>query len=360
MPKIQSSYTFSSQEKYKRVIAAVHMVYRLVNSTYNTRELLIRLTRIICQLVGASSSYVHILEENTRRLKLIAVFNGKVNILLSKKCDLKKVSKVELDVSHGGTIVLNHLVGLPLVSDENIGAIFMKRKKNEAVFEDFDREVLAVVAEQIVTAVKNIQLYEQQQKVILDSIRSMGKFFEQHRSMDFFSHAPIYYKIVTSLAESLHMTDKDIETLQYACVLHDTGSVDVPYQILAKKSRLSAEEFRTIRNHPQKSVDMIKPVAFLKPVLPVVLYHHERYDGNGYPSGLKGEEIPFGARVMAVADAFAAMVSDRPYKKGLSCNEALGELKKESGIQFDPKVVNAFCKLAKKIKFRKYLSLMAK
>jgi len=360
MHKQQNPYQFSSQEKYKRVIAAVHMVYRLVNSTYNTRELLIRLTRIICQLIGASSSYVHILDENTRQLKLIAIFNGKVNILLSKKSDLRKVSKSELDVSRGGTIFHDRLVGIPLVSDENIGAVFMRRKRSDAPFEGFDREVLAVIAEQVVTAVKNIQLYEQQQKVILDSIRSMGNFFEQHRSLDFFSHAPIYYKVVTALAEFLHMADKDIETLQYACILHDTGSVDVPYQILAKKSRLSAEEFRIIRNHPQKSVDMIKPVAFLKPVLPVVLYHHERYDGNGYPSGLKGEEIPLGARIMAISDSFAAMVSGRPYKKGFSCDEAIKELKKESGKQFDPKVVDAFCSLSKKIKFRKYLSLMAK
>lgn len=358
--KTKKNFSISAQERYKRVIATVHMVYRLVNSTYSTSELLIRLTRIICQLIGASSSYVHILEEGTGKLKLIAVFNGKINILLSKRKDFQKISLEEKKVAEGGTVLMPHLVGIPLVSDQNIGAIFMKRKRTEPPFDDFDRELLVVISEQVVTAVKNIQLHEEQKKVILDSIRSMGKFFEQKKSTKFFSHTSTYYSVVTALAEALQMRSEEIENLQYASILHDTGSVNVPYEVLFKKTRLTPEEYKKIRSHPQKSVEMIKPVAFLRPVLPIVLYHHERYDGNGYPMGLKGEEIPFGARVMAAADAFAAMVSDRPYKKGVAIQTALRELKKESGKQFDPKVIEAFFKLAKQTKFRKHLSLMAK
>ncbi len=351
---------YSSKQKYKRVIAAVHMVYRLVHSTYNTNELLIRLTRIICQLVRASSSYVHIYDEKTKKLKLIAIFNGKINILLNKQSDFKKISLEERKVSQGGSIIKNRLIGLPLVSDQNLGAVFMKRKNNEPAFEDFDREILAVIAEQAVTAVQNLQLYEVQQKVILDSIKSMGRFFEQYGALKTSSHRPIYYKVVKSLAQELRMKEKDIESLDYASILHDSGSVDVPYDILSKKSRLTPEEFKSIYMHPQKSVDMIKPVAFLKPVLPIILYHHERYDGRGYPSGLKGKEIPLGARVMAVADAFEAMVCGRPYKKGKSFQEALDEIVKERGAQFDPQVVDVFLRLAKQTKFRKYLSLMGK
>ena len=175
---LKTHYRLFSREKYSRVIAAVHMVYRLVNSTYNTKELLIRLTRIICQLVGASSSCVHVFDEQTKKLKFIAIFNGKVNILLEKKSDFKKISKEERLVAKGGVVVRSRFIGLPLVSDENIGAVFMRRKKTERPFDDFDKEVLSVLAEQVVTAVKNLQLHEMQQKVILDSIKSMGKFFE--------------------------------------------------------------------------------------------------------------------------------------------------------------------------------------
>ena len=124
-------YSLSAKERYKRVIAAVHMVYRLVNSTYSTKELLIRLTRIICQLVGASSSCVHVLDNHGKKLKLIAVFNGKINILYEKKADLDKATRDETFVVRGGTIVRERFIGLPLVSDENIGAIFMRRTPRE-------------------------------------------------------------------------------------------------------------------------------------------------------------------------------------------------------------------------------------
>jgi response regulator RpfG family c-di-GMP phosphodiesterase len=353
-----TNYCLSATEKYKRVIAAVHMVYRLVNSTYSTKELLIRLTRIICQLVGATSSSVHVLDERTKRLSLIAIFNGKINILHEKKSDLAKATKDEKLVVRGSTIVRSHFIGLPLVSDENIGAVFMRRKPSERPFEDFDREVLAVLSEQVVTAVKNLQMHEIQQKVILDSIRSMGKFFEKQGPLEFYEHAPVYYKVVQRLGEKLGMSESKIEALEYASILHDAGSVDIPYDILAKRGRLTAKEFRIIRDHPEKSVELIKPVTFLKPVLPVILYHHERYDGKGYPCGLKGEEIPFGARVMAVIDAFEAIVAGRPYKKGLKFSQAIEELKKNRGTQFDPSIVDVFCKLGKETKFRKYLSMM--
>jgi len=358
MTNLKTDYRLSSREKYKRVIAAVHMVYRLVNSTYNTKELLIRLTRIICQFVGASSSCVHVLDEQTKKLKLIAIFNGRVNILLEKKSDFKKVSKDEKFVVKGGVIVRNHFIGLPLVSDENIGAIFMRRKKTARSFDNFDREVLSVLAEQVVTAVKNLQLHEMQQKVILDSIKSMGKFFEKQGSLNKSGHVPVYHQVVRCLAEELNMKEKDVNCLEYASILHDTGSVDVPCDVLSKTSRLTPQEFKEIKKHPQKSVELIKPVAFLRPILPIVLYHHEWYNGMGYPSGLSGEDIPLGARVMAVADAFEAMISGRSYKKGKSLAEALKELQKQKGSQFDPVVVDAFCKIACQTKYKKYLSSM--
>ncbi|MDD3374768.1 MAG: HD domain-containing protein [Candidatus Omnitrophica bacterium] len=360
MTNLKTYYCLSSREKYKRVIAAVHMVYRLVNSTYNTKELLIRLTRIICQLVGASSSRVHVLDEQTGKLKFIAIFNGRVNILLEKKSDFKKVSKDEKTVVRGGVVIRNRFIGLPLVSDENIGAVFMCRKRTELPFDDFDREVLSVLAEQVVTAVKNLQLHEMQQKVILDSIKSMGKFFEKYGPLNKSNHAPSYYNVVRCLAEELNMKEKDTRCLEYASILHDAGSVDVPCDILSKTSRLTPKEFKEIRKHPQKSVELIKPVAFLRPILPIVLYHHEWYNGMGYPSGLSGEDIPMGARVMAVADAFESMISARPYRKGKSLAEALKELQRQKGSQFDPVVVDAFCKIARQTKCKKYLSFMAR
>ena len=278
-------------------------------------------------------------------------------MLIEKKAEIANVPQEEKEVAMGSTINRERLMGLPLVADDNIGAIFIRRKKNEPPFDAFDKEILSVIAEQAVMAIKNLQLYDNQQKIILGSIKSIGTLLAKREYVPP-THTPVYFKIVKSLAEKLNMGGVEIEQLRYASVLHDAGSIDVPYEILAKTSRLTPEEFKIIRDHPAKSVELIRPVEFLRPILPTILYHQERYDGTGYPSGLKKEQIPLGARVMAVVDAFEAMTRGRPYKKTLSIADAIVELEQNSGTQFDPKVVNAFVELSKQKKFRKYLSLI--
>ena len=335
------------------------MVYRLVNSTYNAKELLLRLTRLVCQILHASSSCVDILDPTKKKIMLVAAFNNGINMLIEKKSDLTQVSREEEDVAAGMSITKKRLIGLPLVADDNIGAIFIRRKKKEKPFDRFDREILAVIAEQAVIAIKNLQLYDEQQRINLESIRSIGKLLEK-QSPSTLLHKPVYSKIVKCLAEKLGVNQAQIQSLAHASILHDAGVMDVPFEVLSKRSRLTAEEFKIIRDHPTRSAELIKPVEFLKPVLPIILYHREKYDGTGYPSGLKKEQIPFGARVMAIADAFEAMIQGRPYKKPLSISASLAELRQNSGTQFDPKIVEAFCELVRQKKFRKYLSLLRK
>jgi HD-GYP domain-containing protein (c-di-GMP phosphodiesterase class II) len=125
-------------------------------------------------------------------------------------------------------------------------------------------------------------------------------------------------------------------------ILHDVGKIAVPDQILNKPGPLTKDEFAVMKKHPETGKRMLEGIEFLRPALPYVLYHHEQYDGSGYPYGLKGEEIPFEGRLLAVADTFDAIISDRPYRKGASFEKALDELVKFSGRQFDPAVVNAF------------------
>ncbi len=351
---IKNSSTLT--KKYKLILSAVHMIYRLVNSTYNVEELALRLTRLLCQFIKADSSSIYILDPQKKKIILVAVFNNKINILVNKKKDLAKIPAREREVTKGHAVFEKHLIGLPLVADENVGAVFIRREKKEPAFSDFDREMLSVVVEQSVTAIKNIQLYEEQQKVILGSIEFIGKLLKRQGHPTATAHTPVYFKIIKSVAEKLRVSQDEIDKLYYASILRDAGAIDVPYNILAKTSQLTPEEFKIIRAHPAKSVELIKPVAFLRPVLPIILYHRENYDGTGYPSGLKKEQIPIGARIMAVVDAFEAMTGERPYKPRLLIHEAIGELKANSGSQFDPKIVEAFVALSKHKKFRNYLS----
>lgn len=343
-------------KRYKLILSAVHMIYRLVNSTYNVDELSLRLTRLLCQFIKASSANIYLLDRTRKKIALIAVFNNKINILLNKRKDLQNLSAKEKKVAKGYVVFEKHLIGLPLVADENVGAVIVRRERNEPPFSDFDREMLAVVAEQSVTAIKNIQLYQDQQKIILGSIRFIGKLLKRQGHSAVTSHTPVYFKIVKALAEQLAVSQEEIDNLYYASVLRDAGAIDVPYNILAKTSQLTPEEFKIIREHPAKSVELIRPVDFLRPVLPIVLYRREHYDGTGYPSGLKREQIPIGARIMAVVDAFEAMTRERPYKTRFSVEEAIKELRMNSGTQFDPRVIDAFIVCTGQKKFRKHLS----
>ncbi|HLD69791.1 MAG TPA: GAF domain-containing protein, partial [Candidatus Omnitrophota bacterium] len=191
-------------KKYKRILSAVHIVYRLVNSTYNVRELSLRLTRLLCQFIHASSASVYILDPVKKKIVLIANFDSQINTVIEKKKDLAGISQEEKKVAKGMSIFEQRLIGLPLVSDDNIGAIVIRRKRHEKPFNDFDRDMLVVFSEQAVTAIKNLQLYENQQKVILSSLKLIGKMLEKQRRLSP-ARTDVYFNIVKCLAERLTM-----------------------------------------------------------------------------------------------------------------------------------------------------------
>lgn len=149
----------------------------------------------------------------------------------------------------------------------------------------------------------------------------------------------------------------DIEQIQMAAILHDIGKIGISGEILNKPSRLTKEEYEIIKTHPSKGYYALRDIDSLKAERQIIKYHHERYDGLGYPEGLKGDNIPFGARIICVADAFDAMVSDRPYRKGLRVEAAAAELIKNKGIQFDPLIVDVFLTIVNKEDFNIHQNL---
>jgi diguanylate cyclase (GGDEF)-like protein/putative nucleotidyltransferase with HDIG domain len=156
------------------------------------------------------------------------------------------------------------------------------------------------------------------------------------------SHIRRVQVYAAGLAKSLGMPDSEIQGVKTAALLHDIGKLAVPEHILAKPGPLTQEEFQKIRLHPQVGAEIISAVPFPYPVAPLILSHHERWDGKGYPQGLKGNEIPLGARILSVVDYFDALTSDRPYHKAMTRDAALGLLTQEAGRALDPTVVQRF------------------
>ncbi|MDD5645366.1 MAG: diguanylate cyclase [bacterium] len=147
---------------------------------------------------------------------------------------------------------------------------------------------------------------------------------------------------IEKLADTLKISPEEVQDMKSAAALYDIGKIFISDSILHKKSPLTVEECRIIKKHPQIAFDMVKASSMLKGSLPSILHHHERYNGTGYPDGLKGEEIPLGARIISVADAYQALISDRPYRKAFNDDKALNIVEKAAGTYFDPKVVKAF------------------
>jgi len=190
------------------------------------------------------------------------------------------------------------------------------------------------------------------QRVDQAVLESMYAFSKSLEARDYYTaeHADRMISIAVALGKKLGLSKQSLNNLEKSAVLHDIGKIGISDVILRKKGKLSPEEYKIIKTHPQIGAEIIRAVHFLKDVVPIVLHHHERLDGLGYPSGLKNGEIPLSARIIAIADAYQALTSDRPYRKAYSKKKALEILQKEAGLHFDKKIVDALIEIEKRKK----------
>lgn len=162
-------------------------------------------------------------------------------------------------------------------------------------------------------------------------------------------HADRVSRIAGAIARELRLSESAIEQIELAGLLHDIGKIGVEDRILMKPMRLEADEQELMRRHPIYGASILEPSAALRPLVPLVLHHHENFDGSGYPEGLKGEQIPLGSRIIIVADAYEAMTSDRIYRKAIGHTRAMEQLVKYKGVQFDPGAVRALEQLIERL-----------
>jgi len=279
--------------------------------------------------------------------------SGRKRFISDKKARI--TNRIENRILRTSSVIRQgNLLAAPLISDDLIGVITIRRAKGDSPFERFDQDILMTLVEQSIIGIKNLQLSEEQQKIVLGSIKALVTLLDTRVPQEY-THSPYFSRLVEAIGRQMHLEGKQIQSLKYASLLHDTGKVDIPMEILTKTTKLTRGEYNIIKKHPMKGAQILRPLQILKPVIPIIMHHHERYDGMGYPSRLKKGQIPQGARIMAAADAFEAMVYGRPYRERKDIDAAIKEIKKKSGTQFDPKVVEAFLKIIKKINTKIYL-----
>jgi len=201
----------------------------------------------------------------------------------------------------------------------------------------------------LLLARRSFELYTKMRKVYLDTIRALAAAID---AKDPYTkgHSERVSKNAVALAQEMNLPDREIECIEYSALLHDVGKIGIEDKILRKEDKLTNTEFRKIKEHTIMGANIIEPVDFLKKSYKAVYHHHEKFNGKGYPDGIKEDEIPLSARIIAVADAYDAMGSDRPYRKKLNPEHIITELKEQSGKQFDPEVVKAFISILERKK----------
>ncbi|MEW5701197.1 MAG: HD domain-containing phosphohydrolase [Candidatus Zixiibacteriota bacterium] len=228
-----------------------------------------------------------------------------------------------------------------LVKGRAIGVLNIVRRANAGPCGDGTLRTIEMTAAQAAIAIDNSRLYRNLHAAYLDTVSALANAIEI-RDPYTRGHTDRVKLLARALGNRLGWDNDRLFGLWMGCTLHDIGKIGVPDGVLSKPGPLTADEFALMKTHPEIGVKIIEGVPFLKPAIPYVYYHHERYDGSGYPFGMIRDEIPIEGRILAVVDAFDAITSDRPYRRGQSLEVAREELRAFAGIQFDPEIVELF------------------
>ncbi len=209
------------------------------------------------------------------------------------------------------------------------------------LFREGQRKAMAIIANRAAFAIENATLYENLQELFFQTVESFARAIEAKDKYTH-GHSERVRDLAIMTARAMGLPEEEVKFIGQAAILHDIGKLSVDLSRLNYPGKIDRNDMDDFRKHPVVGKEILTPIKSLAPIIPYVYHHHENWDGSGYPEGLKGEEIPLGARILAVADAYDAMTSDRAYRKARSHAKAADELLRYAGKQFDPSVVRAF------------------
>lgn len=333
------------------MFSSFHNVYRLAATFTDLSSFATGIARIFKAAFKADQVTI-ILKSGTSKYVKISFKNNTKLIRKGGKSVLSRIEKNMLQQEN--ELVLKRRLVYPFTFVKTLGGIYLKRSQNKKEFNFSEKKWFYSLCEQTSLALKIFSSYQEQQKLIVSYIKSISDFLSRHVPTSRL-HTKYIFRILKAMEKELALSKAEIKSLEFAALLHDAGKMELPGNLLLKQEPLTAEEFALIAKHPQKGITLIKDLESLKPIMPIILHHHERYDGKGYPSGLKKDKIPLGARILSVVDSFDAMYFGRPYRKKSSMETVKSELIRQKGKQFDPKVVDALLKILKRKSIKNFL-----
>ncbi len=242
------------------------------------------------------------------------------------------------------------ILAVPLmIGNRLIGVIELLNKKDGNGFTNKDKDNLLALSGPVTIALDNARLYEEKKELFIQTSFALATAIEK-RDPYTGGHTKRVLDYSIQIGKVMGLRGKEIEGLKISAILHDIGKIGIPDSILAKPTNLTPTEFKKIKEHPAIGAEILSGISGMDRIAKAIKYHHERWDGKGYPENLKGEEIPLWARIISVADTFDALTTSRPYRKRISQNEAIEEIEKNIGKQFCPYCGEAFLKIIKKWK----------
>lgn len=347
-----------SESLTKKVLelATLYEMSRALGATLEMETLLESVLDSALRIFGVDSGYVTLRDRETGDLAIRAWRGGSESV---RDDDALRSSMSEWVIREGRPLIFNpprdpkearvdEVTGasaalcVPLVSAEGtLGAVTVGSHDPAFRFTSDDVRLLSTIANHVTIAVGNIELFSSLQDAYLSTVRSLAAAVD---AKDPYTrgHSERVATFAVQIAEEMELSHDQMIALEMAAYLHDIGKIGVREEILLKPGKLTDVEMGEMRHHPLIGANILKPVGFPWPITPVVRHHHESWDGTGYPAGLKGEEIPLLARILTVADAYEAMIADRPYRKGRTTEDAIEELERCADLQFDARIVAVF------------------
>lgn len=346
-------------------LALLYDVSKDMNSILDVRKLLDEIMRRGQEALGAEACSVLLVDEDRQEL-FFEVAKGEAGAALEQvrlKMDQGVAGWI---ATHGQPLVINDVSRDPrffgqvdqrvkFVTRSILGVPLLARGKiigvleviNKGVGQDFgsdDLELLTALAADAAISIDNARLFQAVLDGYLDTLKALAAAVDAKDPYTA-GHIDRVSSYALETGEVMGLPEGEMPAMRYGSILHDVGKIGISDAILGKPAALTQEEFAVMCKHAEIGSRMVEGIRFLEKARPIIRGHHECYDGAGYPDGLAGEAIPIGARIISAVDAFDAMTTDRPYRKALTVEFALGELRKKAGTQFDPQIVEAFAQV---------------